>query len=758
MTIFYDMTEQKQRWLKLQKAVERLIVRAVPGSSPSAAQDRRDFMKALFDDFGRMKRLDTKHDGTTDGDKRVVQQLIDWSKLFKTNPASFKGPRAGTKTSPSASSSSPHPSSTTSSSTTAGWTEIRSKPRGSGKGKGGQDERMHERWSELVPADETPLLMPDTFTDAPRLDVNTTVEKATGYIFRNGRAAASIAWKFAETPNPLVVVMPRCSPADYDGIMVALEKIKEEANVSVFPIMKQAAMMVKDSDGSTRSVDVTLLNFDEINPILPSNIISTRSDPSFTTQLPDLEMELPSTVDIWVSILAPMCREVGIEDWWDKLKVRPMNILRDDIRTVITTPKYKPNTPYIRNNRTCPWRGEQVPDSRIQAIFRIPPEHVETLLAKSGRHGLIIDRLRKQEDDLARIRMPTDDTIADVNGKIDALPPQLKKMVLGVVPTLRGYAVRVKREDEAEFTRRLCPQVATELGPALGMQTTSSWRVHGIPREANRETIIKSLSSVAGGWHGWTVLPKRTLGAPRGDKVTWLVESDREPPRRSVAIRSIPITIDRYVEPHRVTSITSAWHKPPPRSPETAPALPRTKPLWSDVEDGDDMEEELDLRGDDHDGRLPVHNESEMTGDTIPKPVPKAEPRRQRMGPYAAAARQHDSGGPIGADGRRPMLLRREPAASPVDQRSGSQQLPAIGGQAGEIRRLEEESKKKDEMILSLNETIRRLTDQVENMQRMMVNLQATMQQQFQVPQQGAQQHGGTSQTTSPAEEAKPAS
>ncbi len=522
--------------------------------------------------------------------------------------------------------------------------------------------------------------------------------------------------------------------------------------------MKHAAMMVKDADGSTRSVDVTLLNFDELNPILPSNIISSRSSLSPSAHLPDLDMELPSTVDILVSILAPMCREVGIEDWWDKLKVRPMNILRDDIRAVITTPKYKPNTPYIRNNRMCPWRGEQRPDSRIQAIFRIPPEHVDTLLAKSGRHGLIIDRLRKQEDDLARIRMPTDDTIADVNGKIDALPPQLRRLVLGVVPTLRGYAVRVKKEDEAEFTRRLCPQLAVELGAALGMRTTSSWRAHGIPREANRETIIKCLSSVAEGWNGWTVLPKRILGAPRGDKVTWLVESDREPPRRSVAIRSVPITIDRYVEPQRVTSLTSAWHKPPPRNSETAPALPRTKPLWSDVEDGDDMDEDFGLGGDGHDGQLPMHDEDVPVGDALPRPLPKAEPRRQRMAPYAAASRQHDSGGPIGADGRRPMLLRREPTASSVTQRSESQQPPVVGGQADEIKRLEEESKKKDEVILNLNETIRRLTDQVENMQRMLATLQATMQQQFQVQQQGTQQHGGVSQTSCPAEEAKTAS
>ncbi len=209
------------------KAVERLIVRAVPGPAPSAAQDRREFMKALFDDFGRMKRLNTKYDGTADGDKKVVQQLVDWSKLYRTNPASFKGSRPGTSL-PSSSSSSPHPSSTTPSSTADGWSEIKSRTKGKGKGKGGKDERTDERWSELVPADETPLLMPDTFIDAPRLDVNATVEKATGYVFRNGRAAATIAWKYAEAPNPIVIVMPKCTPSDYDRIMSALEKSKRK--------------------------------------------------------------------------------------------------------------------------------------------------------------------------------------------------------------------------------------------------------------------------------------------------------------------------------------------------------------------------------------------------------------------------------------------------------------------------------------------------------------------------------------------------
>ena len=50
--------------------------------------------------------------------------------------------------------------------------------------------------------------------------------------------------------------------------------------------------------------------------------------------------------------------------------------------------------PIVFKNRAYKWRGEDIEEGRIMAIFKVPDEHVQTVLALSGREGLIVDKQR----------------------------------------------------------------------------------------------------------------------------------------------------------------------------------------------------------------------------------------------------------------------------------------------------------------------------------------------------------------------------
>ena len=85
----------------------------------------------------------------------------------------------------------------------------------------------------------------------------------------------------------------------------------------------------------------------------------------------------------------------------------------------------------------------------------VPKELAHELLAISGRHGLIIDIARrdvkeKHEQECASIRLPEEWSIKDVLKKYEDQPKQAKEVSRGIVPTRRGFALKVGREAERD--------------------------------------------------------------------------------------------------------------------------------------------------------------------------------------------------------------------------------------------------------------------------------------------------------------------
>jgi hypothetical protein len=244
-------------------------------------------------------------------------------------------------------------------------------------------------------------------------------------------------------------------------------------------------------------------------------------------------------------------------------------------------------------------------------------------------------------------------------------------------------------------------------------------------------------------------MPKKTIGNPSGGKIDWLVESDREPPRRTADINDTPITITRYTEPQKLSSIVAPWFKPAEKISKDAEALPRTRALRSDIEDdAEGMDCEQDDNATEQEDNADAEDDATVRADIFAHPTPKAEPIRRRTGPSNwVTGRSTAADGPIGADGRRPMLLRQAqaPPAKTIDERQDYKNE--------DVRRLEEETKRKDATIASLQasnaqlqEMIKGLTEQVQSLQQIMASLQNTMQAQQQHQMQQAATAGAALQ------------
>ena len=133
--------------------------------------------------------------------------------------------------------------------------------------------------------------------------------------------------------------------------------------------------------------------------------------------------------------------------------------------------------------------------------------------------------------------------------RIDALTPELKKATRGIIPTYKGYALRVEQQAEARITAVMNPKEAEILGPAMGLAAKSQWVVKGVPHYATKAQIIHTLSqSSAGGWPGWTIRPTKTLTSAKSGTITWKVDAETEPPMKTITLNNYLITIEAYIE------------------------------------------------------------------------------------------------------------------------------------------------------------------------------------------------------------------
>ena len=458
-----------------------------------------------------------------------------------------------------------------------------------------QKEKLEGPWPEMQLVKDMPLYIEATREPAGHLDPNEEPTTAAGYHFCRLEEARGIVQKlYKHHLNPILLILPKLreDKGEVKSMKDALAKWEADTrkeNISFRPKLESASILTTNPKAldptGQRSLSCHFLHLDADNRIVTAHKLATGTSHSGAGPLPEpvanLTFQPRSTTDIQVAVIEPICKELTMDAWFKELNNdadKNLGKLKDRLKTLVNPMSKLPQlNPRVKRDRNLRWRGEEFPQGRIAAYFTVPNEHVEEYLAKSGTHGAIIDLPGAEEMstfNYAKVKMPNDMTMSQVLEKVKALPPALRSQARGVVPTYKGYAVRVPQALEKEMTQNLSPELATELGQALGMKTSSAWKVHGIPRHVTKAQIHEVLARRTNTWAGWIVKPIKTLSSARNGKVTWLVEAASEPPKKTVTVNSEDVVcIEQHFDKTKVSHRIAPWFNTPKQTEDTPKSL-----------------------------------------------------------------------------------------------------------------------------------------------------------------------------------------
>ena len=116
----------------------------------------------------------------------------------------------------------------------------------------------------------------------------------------------------------------------------------------------------------------------------------------------------------------------------------------------------------VRRNRALKWRDQEIREWRILTVIAVPNELINDVLAISGKHGLIIDLAKRElkeqcEKEVAYVRLPEDMGTKEALKKVEDMPKLARDASRVLVPTRKGYALRVRKEVERELAAHFNP-------------------------------------------------------------------------------------------------------------------------------------------------------------------------------------------------------------------------------------------------------------------------------------------------------------
>ncbi len=305
--------------------------------------------------------------------------------------------------------------------------------KGSGKGQG-----RSTPWADLVISPETPLAHPDG-TIAKKVqhkeaDSDDVIEKYDGYIMAASATARKLIWRLAKrqySTGDVVVVQPALSQNDQRVVEDTLKEWETQINddrahgsyisLGVTP----ASLIVHDPiTGEDDAREVIIIHLHEDQSIYPVDSEGARQ--LGLTVAPELECSDDVDEDVIIDIIKPLCIEAGMEEWVNELF--GLQDRKDVVKAVQKILNEGRPDPEVRvrviHDRTIKFRGQVMPEARIRAIVTVPPQRVDSLLARSGQSGIIVEHANRDKNDAyQRIKMPLEASISDCNTAIASLPP-----------------------------------------------------------------------------------------------------------------------------------------------------------------------------------------------------------------------------------------------------------------------------------------------------------------------------------------------
>ena len=500
----------------------------------------------------------------------------------------------------------------------------------------GWGKRLEESWAEKEPGNDNRMAFQSSGKPAPRLSLDQSTKEGQGWHMARAADFSDLMHRFFLTTQPVALIFPATSPTAGKEIEAAIARHATACGVAKKPAIKKDDLILKCSKTMKCDKDkspVVIVNMNPDKLILPPHCVefSGMAEETRPSRVPNLCISRPPETEIAVCVIRPMCSELGLDNWWQQLSAAPQKKLKAQLTNCIAKNKWQPEEPWLIKSKFLKWRGDDIEEGRIKAVFKVPNERVAEVLALSGREGLTIDKNRRKtevdddkgEDEFAKVKLPVDSGLQDILSRVEALPMELRKLTRGLIPTYKGYALRVERNAEAQITAALNPKEAAILGPALGLHATSQWVVKGVPHYATKSQIIFTLAqAIQGSWPGWTVRPTKTMAVTKSGTTTWRVEAANAPPLKAITLNNRLITIEAYCEkPAAATKNTPFRIVPKAEQHEISPG---------DIYDREYLEEDAD--SDEEDETKP------MEVDMARKQLDEQQPSQQQANAAAQSS------------------------------------------------------------------------------------------------------------------------
>ncbi len=280
---------------------------------------------------------------------------------------------------------------------------------------------------------------------------------------------------------------------------------------------------------------------------------------------PELDCDEDDCVEVAVIINRILAEEAEMKEWADKLFAAT-----DKKEQVKMVQKLAGEGKLLANlnvrllyDRTLRFRGQVHENSMLKAIITVGKDEVDAYMKRSGYFGVIFERAdRQRNNDLRKIKLPLEWNLVDCCARVTNLPATVKDKVLGIIPSSRGFFARVQPEDEVEVTRELCPELAAEMGPSLGISPNASWTIRGLPKRITRQALIKMLATETPSWAPWFVIPRFATTERTDTGSTWIVDSEEPPSTRIIRTKGTCAVIERYVDTKTMQPRARVWAKP----------------------------------------------------------------------------------------------------------------------------------------------------------------------------------------------------
>ncbi len=511
-------------------------------------------------------------------------------------------------------------------------------------------------WASLLVSPQTPLL--DSDGNVARKcsigpdDGDVAMDRAHGYVMASSVTSSKLVCRLARRvcrDKPVVLVHQPMDDAGKDALREALRDWEDQLNSEggsdnstphSFSLSDAAIVVCDPENNAQEPKNVILIHIDDHNTFLPGQAEAARHlNIEVAPELPcpeDLDDELA------VTVVKHMCNDAGLEEWAsDFFELKDRRDIVKAIQKLVRSGKPDPELKVrIMADRTYKYKGNMIENAKVRAVITVPKHEVDELLARSGQYGVLYEYPdRPRNAGFKKVNLPLQWDLNDCNTAVAAVEADVRRRILGLVPTTRGFAARVRHEDEAQVTRALVPEVAEQLGDSLGLRPNSRWLLRDLPRRITKADIIRMLATNSGHWCSWQVLPKYAIIDRNVRGASWVVEAEEPPPVKTFRTRGQCVTIERHIDEKTLSPANRVWAKPIAqweRARSATATSPNIRKPWCDMDDDDD-DIDIDCEGNDFSTQAdpaatptqPTYTETTQQDDGS-----RTQQRRPQQGPF----------------------------------------------------------------------------------------------------------------------------